>query len=111
MILEEKEVVVLQIEMFNILMITYFYSLGMYFFTVRSFTGFPFLVLLHTSIVFIIKMSFERTLKTKGFLAPLVAIVNILGKVIYLIKKKSEISCQYYSLGQIVYKFHILIAF
>ena len=58
------------------------FSLGLYFFCVRNFTGFPFLVLLHTSIVFLIKMSFERTLKTKGFLAPLVAIVNILGKVI-----------------------------
>jgi len=61
-------------------------SLGLYFFCVRNFTGFPFLLLIHTTIVLIIKMSFERTLKTKGFLAPLVAIVNILASSLVYVR-------------------------
>ena len=73
------------------------FSLGLYFFAVRSFMpNVPILLAIHFIIVFIIKWMFERARHTKGVLALLVSILNVAASSLVFvrivpIKKKGQL--------------------
>lgn len=62
------------------------FSIGLFFFAVREFYPFVFMVAGHLLVVYVIKFTFERARHTHGMLAWLVAIVNVIASSLVYVR-------------------------